>query len=303
MVERYAYTPYGEVTYLDPDFSVASTQSSTIGNEFLYTGRRLDPETGLQLNRYRFYHQQLGRWVNRDPIGYTGVEFNLYGYVDSQPTISIDPSGLSGKVRIILKLGNGICKVMDLSYEQAKKLLRSRVKDAQRPRNQRRQTRVFVNVKDEKAAKNLAEEVSPCGESAFHPINNQGHPPHYHPVKGHRPNGRPDTEGTPHIGCEYVGAGVVMVPPSESMIEELLNQGAELIIDLTPIVGDLQDLPELIATTHETITITYQESGRTVQLRCREGEMGIDRISKDKFGCEEKLSAGCWRKALPGGGK
>ena len=53
--ERYAYTPYGEVTVLDADFSADSDNKSDISNEHLYTGRRLDPETGLQLNRNRFY--------------------------------------------------------------------------------------------------------------------------------------------------------------------------------------------------------------------------------------------------------
>jgi len=71
VLERYAYTPYGEATILDSAFANPSS-TSAIGNEFLYTGRRRDPETGLQYNRNRFYHPQLGRWVNRDPIGYGG---------------------------------------------------------------------------------------------------------------------------------------------------------------------------------------------------------------------------------------
>ncbi len=64
-----------------------------IDNEHLYTGRRTDPETGLQLNRYRFYHSSLGRWVNRDPIGYGAGDANLYGYVMQSPTRYVDPSG------------------------------------------------------------------------------------------------------------------------------------------------------------------------------------------------------------------
>ncbi|MCA9232782.1 MAG: RHS repeat-associated core domain-containing protein, partial [Planctomycetales bacterium] len=93
VVERYAYTPYGEATVLDADFSADADGVSDIANEYLYTGRRRDPETGLQLNRNRFYHQQLGRWVNRDPIGYEGSPWNLYEYVGSRATIELDPSG------------------------------------------------------------------------------------------------------------------------------------------------------------------------------------------------------------------
>ena len=101
--ERYAYTPYGEVTILDSSFVALSTQESAIGNEFLYTGRRQDPETGLQLNRNRFYASHLGRWINRDPIGYRGqwlgngrwgLEPNLYSYSSGRPLYGVDPYGL-----------------------------------------------------------------------------------------------------------------------------------------------------------------------------------------------------------------
>jgi len=57
----------------------------------------LDPETGLQLNRNRFYHQQLGRWVNRDPIKYKGGGWNLYEYNNSMPIDKIDPNGTTPK--------------------------------------------------------------------------------------------------------------------------------------------------------------------------------------------------------------
>ncbi|MCH8840671.1 MAG: RHS repeat-associated core domain-containing protein, partial [Planctomycetes bacterium] len=96
VAERYSYTPYGEVTFLDANFANPAT-SSTIGNEYLYTGRRLDPETHLQLNRNRFYASHLGRWVNRDPIGYDGSQWNLYEYGSSDPMTSVDPSGLGPK--------------------------------------------------------------------------------------------------------------------------------------------------------------------------------------------------------------
>ena len=101
--ERYAYTPYGEVTILDLNFSAVSGNVSTISNEHLYTGRRRDPETGLQLNRNRFYASGLGRWVNRDPIGYDGG-YNLYEYVESRPLFWLDPSGECGG----LCIGGGI---------------------------------------------------------------------------------------------------------------------------------------------------------------------------------------------------
>ena len=115
--ERYSYTPYGEVTILDASFTAVSNNVSTISNEHLYTGRRRDPETGLQLNRNRFYAAGLGRWVNRDPIGQMGRQdivaarnvlrtfdpmadyyfgFSLYEYAYGDPIYHRDFNGLQG---------------------------------------------------------------------------------------------------------------------------------------------------------------------------------------------------------------
>ena len=90
--ERYSYTPYGEVTVLDPNFSADADNKSDIGNEYLYTGRRVDPETYLQLNRNRFYHAGLGRWVSRDYLEYVDG-YNLYQYGGSRVVIALDPMG------------------------------------------------------------------------------------------------------------------------------------------------------------------------------------------------------------------
>ena len=96
----------------DVGFSVVVGNVRAIGNELLYTGRRRDPETGLQLNRNRFYAAGLGRWVHRDPIGYWGGDNNLYGYVASQLFRWVDPSGLervklTGKLTVYEEIGDG----------------------------------------------------------------------------------------------------------------------------------------------------------------------------------------------------
>ena len=75
------------------NYAADADNKSDFGNELLYTGRRIDPATGLQLNRNRFYHQQLGRWVSRDPIGYEAGDLNLYGYVGGMPLTNSDPFG------------------------------------------------------------------------------------------------------------------------------------------------------------------------------------------------------------------
>jgi RHS repeat-associated protein len=95
VVERYAYSPYGDVTILEDDFPADADGVSDIGNQHLYTGRERDPETGLQLNRHRYYDALLGRWITRDPIGYISATWNLYEFVGSSPTAWVDFMGTS----------------------------------------------------------------------------------------------------------------------------------------------------------------------------------------------------------------
>jgi len=90
-LERYHYDPYGAVTRYAGDWG---THQTDYENPYLYTGRRLDAETGLYYYFARYYHAQLGRFINRDPIGYGGGDANLYRYVGNAPTNASDPSGL-----------------------------------------------------------------------------------------------------------------------------------------------------------------------------------------------------------------
>jgi len=62
VVERYLYTPYGEVTALDSDFSSDADGQSDYTNTTLYTGRTFDPAIGLYYYRHRVYHPQLADW-------------------------------------------------------------------------------------------------------------------------------------------------------------------------------------------------------------------------------------------------
>jgi RHS repeat-associated protein len=94
VAERYAYTPYGEVTVLDADFAADADGVSDIANQHLYTGRERDSETGLQLNRHRYYAPHVSRWISRDLINYEDG-FNLYSYVGDAPLAYFDSSGLA----------------------------------------------------------------------------------------------------------------------------------------------------------------------------------------------------------------
>jgi len=76
IVERYSYTPYGQVTTFDAVYQNPGFVSR-VGNPFTFTGRELDRETGLMHFRARTYDTVQGRFTERDPIGYRDG-MNLY---------------------------------------------------------------------------------------------------------------------------------------------------------------------------------------------------------------------------------
>jgi RHS repeat-associated protein len=77
VVERYRYTPYGELTILAADGTTVRS-ASTYANPYTYTGRRWDSETGLYYYRARYYHPTLGRFIGRDPLAYDGGGQSFY---------------------------------------------------------------------------------------------------------------------------------------------------------------------------------------------------------------------------------
>jgi len=106
VVERYMYDAYGKVTILHGAEDVDGTDTTddectprpaadSFANEILYCGYRFDPDTGLYHVRFRVYHPTLGRWLQRDPLGYADG-MNLYQYVRSGPAHRLDPLGLTG---------------------------------------------------------------------------------------------------------------------------------------------------------------------------------------------------------------
>jgi len=99
VVERVQYDPYGKPKFSDGSWTLTQLDEEPAGtlsayaNEILFCGYRLASYAGVYDVRNRMYHPTLGRWLQRDPIGYVDAT-NLYGYVRSDPVGRRDPRGL-----------------------------------------------------------------------------------------------------------------------------------------------------------------------------------------------------------------
>ncbi|QLQ32438.1 MAG: hypothetical protein HZT40_13540 [Candidatus Thiothrix singaporensis] len=71
---------------------------------FGFAGGLYDQHTGLVRFGARDYDPATGRWTAKDPIGFTGRDTNLYGYVLSDSINLIDPKGLAGVMDFLAAL-------------------------------------------------------------------------------------------------------------------------------------------------------------------------------------------------------
>ncbi len=62
-------------------------------NEWGFSTKPADSETGLLYYGYRYYNPATGRWPSRDPIGEEGG-VNLYGFIENNAITSFDLNGL-----------------------------------------------------------------------------------------------------------------------------------------------------------------------------------------------------------------
>ena len=101
VLERYRYRVYGDFEILDSQFTPKNCNNQTCYatnlHNFLWGGSLYEPETGLYWMRNRYYHPDMHRFINQDPIGIWGDANNLgngFAYVAGMVIEASDPSGL-----------------------------------------------------------------------------------------------------------------------------------------------------------------------------------------------------------------
>jgi RHS repeat-associated protein len=94
VVEYYAYLMLGDFLYLDP--AGAPKSSSAILNNYLFQGRRYEPNTYLYYYRNRYYNLLAGEFMTQDPLGnWSHDQGNGYSAFGEDCWNSSDPMGLS----------------------------------------------------------------------------------------------------------------------------------------------------------------------------------------------------------------
>ncbi|MHB1348606.1 MAG: RHS repeat-associated core domain-containing protein [Desulfobulbaceae bacterium] len=85
IVNAYAYTPFGQ----------GAGSSGTLYNPFTYVGEFgvMSEGGNIYFMKNRYYDAVTGRFIQKDPIGFTGGQSNLYAYVGNNPVEQIDPAG------------------------------------------------------------------------------------------------------------------------------------------------------------------------------------------------------------------
>ena len=84
------------------------TATGPLLQRYGFTGREHDAESGLIYFRARAYDPAVGTFLQRDPIGFSSGDLNLYAYTWDDPYNWKDPSGLSATADYAVTAGAGI---------------------------------------------------------------------------------------------------------------------------------------------------------------------------------------------------
>jgi RHS repeat-associated protein len=95
VINRFAYTPYGESQTLTASWtSLPAGSTPAVPWAHLFQGLEFTDVTALAYVRHRDYSATLGRFIELDPIGFSAGDNNWYRFVGNGPTDSQDAYGL-----------------------------------------------------------------------------------------------------------------------------------------------------------------------------------------------------------------
>ena len=105
VVVEYTYDSWGKI------LSITGPLQYSLGrtNPFRYRGYYYDEESGMYYLNSRYYHPEIGRFINADGYVQTGqgiLDKNMFAYCANNPTIFCDPSGCSYTITM-LAVGDG----------------------------------------------------------------------------------------------------------------------------------------------------------------------------------------------------
>jgi len=116
VVNKYEYDDFGNII----------SQTESISNDYTYTGKERDRDSGLYYFGARYYDPEIGRWLTKDPklgrisaLRYflVGQKLNRYSYVLNNPVNFIDMWGLEEKTKLQEDLEDLKEKLKDLYFE------------------------------------------------------------------------------------------------------------------------------------------------------------------------------------------
>ena len=99
------YIAFGEVLF--EEHSTSRTMP------YLFNGKELDTETGLYYYGARYYDPRVSLWLNVDPLAEKYPHTSPYTYVNNNPIMLVDPTGMESASIHIDKYGNILKNVND----------------------------------------------------------------------------------------------------------------------------------------------------------------------------------------------
>jgi RHS repeat-associated protein len=116
VINRFVYTPFGVSQALTASWVTPMSAPATAWAH-LFQGLKFNETTGLTHVRYRDYSATLGRFIERDPIGFKAGDNNWYRFVRNSPIAKTDANGLGpppGSCVLTTSSGNAWITCTDL---------------------------------------------------------------------------------------------------------------------------------------------------------------------------------------------